>query len=118
MKTIKTSMIAILAATSFVSPAFADMLTALGAGEGQVDIVAWPGYIESGASDKAYDWVSDFEKATSCKVNVKTAASSKLGFVSGYRLSSLILYFLLRFNPTCAIKNNRYKLNHRLDRFN
>ena len=76
MKTIKTSMIAILAATSFVSPAFADMLTALGAGEGQVDIVAWPGYIESGASDKAYDWVSDFEKATSCKVNVKTAASS------------------------------------------
>lgn len=69
-------MIAILAATSFVSPAFADMLTALGAGEGQVDIVAWPGYIESGASDKAYDWVSDFEKATSCKVNVKTAASS------------------------------------------
>ncbi len=76
MKTIKRSMIAILAATSFVSPAFADMLTALGAGEGQVDIVAWPGYIESGASDKAYDWVSDFEKATSCKVNVKTAASS------------------------------------------
>ncbi len=76
MKSIKTSMIAILAASSFTSPVMADMVKALGAGEGQLDIVAWPGYVESGASDKAYDWVTDFEKATSCKVNVKTAASS------------------------------------------
>jgi putative spermidine/putrescine transport system substrate-binding protein len=76
MKSLKTSIIAILATTSFVAPGFADMITAVGAGEGAVDIVAWPGYIESGASDKAYNWVSDFEKATSCKVNVKTAASS------------------------------------------
>ncbi len=76
MKSIKTSMIAILAASSFTSPAMADMVKALGAGEGQLDIVAWPGYVESGASDKTYDWVTDFEKATSCKVNVKTAASS------------------------------------------
>jgi putative spermidine/putrescine transport system substrate-binding protein len=76
MKSIKTSMIAILATASFVSPAMADMVKALGAGEGALDIVAWPGYVESGASDKAYDWVTDFEKATSCKVNVKTAASS------------------------------------------
>ncbi len=76
MKSIKTSMIAILAATSFAAPAMADMVKALGAGEGVLDIVAWPGYIENGSSDKAYDWVTDFEKATSCKVNVKTAASS------------------------------------------
>lgn len=45
-------------------------------GEGQVDIVAWPGYIERGETDKAYDWVTGFEKDTSCKVNVKTAATS------------------------------------------
>ena len=45
-------------------------------GEGQVDIVAWPGYIERGESDKAYDWVTDFEKKTGCKVNVKTAGTS------------------------------------------
>jgi putative spermidine/putrescine transport system substrate-binding protein len=76
MKSIKTSMIAILAAASFAAPALADMVKALGAGEGALDIVAWPGYVESGKSDKAYDWVTDFEKATSCKVNVKTAASS------------------------------------------
>ena len=45
-------------------------------GEGQVDIVAWPGYIERGETDKNYDWVTDFEKKTSCKVNVKTAGTS------------------------------------------
>lgn len=44
--------------------------------EGQVDIVAWPGYIERGDSDKAYDWVTQFEKDTGCKVNVKTAGTS------------------------------------------
>jgi putative spermidine/putrescine transport system substrate-binding protein len=44
--------------------------------EGQLDIVAWPGYIERGASDKAYDWVTEFETNTGCKVNVKTAGTS------------------------------------------
>ena len=44
--------------------------------EGQVDIVAWPGYIERGASDKSYDWVTKFETDTGCKVNVKTAGTS------------------------------------------
>ncbi|MCW2267863.1 Putrescine-binding periplasmic protein precursor [compost metagenome] len=54
----------------------AEPLKAVGAGEGQLDIVAWPGYIERGESDKAYDWVSGFEKDTGCKVSVKTAATS------------------------------------------
>jgi putative spermidine/putrescine transport system substrate-binding protein len=76
MKSIKTSMIAILAATSMVGPALADMMKAVGAGEGQLNIVAWAGYIERGETDKAYDWVTEFEKSTSCKVNVKTAATS------------------------------------------
>jgi putative spermidine/putrescine transport system substrate-binding protein len=44
--------------------------------EGQVDIVAWPGYIERGGSDKNYDWVTKFEADTGCKVNVKTAGTS------------------------------------------
>jgi putative spermidine/putrescine transport system substrate-binding protein len=51
-------------------------LQAIGAGEGFVDIVAWPGYIERGDTDKAYDWVSGFEKQTGCKVRVKTANTS------------------------------------------
>ena len=45
-------------------------------GRGKVDIVAWPGYIERGETDKNYDWVTDFEKKTGCKVNVKTAGTS------------------------------------------
>jgi putative spermidine/putrescine transport system substrate-binding protein len=61
----------------FVSTiANADMMSAVGAGEGEVDIVAWPGYIERGETDKAYDWVTDFEAKTGCKVNVKTAGTS------------------------------------------
>jgi putative spermidine/putrescine transport system substrate-binding protein len=51
-------------------------LTEVGPGEGEVDIIAWAGYIERGETDPAYDWVTDFEAATSCKVNVKVAATS------------------------------------------
>lgn len=50
--------------------------TAVGTGEGSLDIVAWPGYLERGASDKAFDWVTPFERETGCKVTVKTAATS------------------------------------------
>jgi putative spermidine/putrescine transport system substrate-binding protein len=53
-----------------------EMLQSLGAGEGEVSIIAWAGYIERGETDPAYDWVTEFEKATSCKVSVKTAATS------------------------------------------
>lgn len=53
-------------------------VTQLGKPEGQLNIIAWPGYIERGDSDKKkYDWVTGFEKKnTGCKVNVKTAATS------------------------------------------
>ena len=71
---------ALLAATAIlatsVAPAVAEMATAVGPGEGQVDILAWPGYIENGSTDKGYDWVTAFETATSCKVNIKTAGTS------------------------------------------
>ncbi len=51
-------------------------LAALGTPEGEVDIVAWPGYIERGETDAAYDWVTSFEEATGCQVVVKTANTS------------------------------------------
>ena len=54
----------------------AEPLPAIGAGEGFVDVVAWPGYIERGDTDKAYDWVTGFEKKTGCQVRVKTANTS------------------------------------------
>ena len=51
-------------------------MTEVGPGEGQLDIVAWAGYIERGETDPAYDWVTAFEEATGCQVNVKTAGTS------------------------------------------
>ena len=58
------------------SPTASAPLQSIGAGEGQLSILAWPGYIERGETDKGYDWVTGFEKDTGCKVNVKTAATS------------------------------------------
>ncbi|MFO1070754.1 MAG: ABC transporter substrate-binding protein [Geminicoccaceae bacterium] len=57
-------------------PAVAAPLTELGAGEGALSIVAWPGYIERGETDKNFDWVTEFEAKTGCKVSVKTAGTS------------------------------------------
>jgi putative spermidine/putrescine transport system substrate-binding protein len=57
-------------------PPAEDAMMASTALEGALDIIAWPGYIERGESDKAYDWVSQFEAETGCKVTVKTAATS------------------------------------------
>jgi putative spermidine/putrescine transport system substrate-binding protein len=51
-------------------------LQEVGEGEGQVDIIAWAGYIERGETDPNYDWVTDFEEQTGCMVNVKVAATS------------------------------------------
>jgi putative spermidine/putrescine transport system substrate-binding protein len=51
-------------------------LKRLGRGEGQLDIVAWAGYVERGATDAGYDWVTGFERRTGCKVSVKTAGTS------------------------------------------
>jgi putative spermidine/putrescine transport system substrate-binding protein len=48
----------------------------LGAGEGAVNLVAWAGYVENGSNDKTVDWVTPFEAATGCKVNVKIAGTS------------------------------------------
>ena len=77
MRTLKNTLISLLAVTAVGGMAFAqEMKKEVGAGEGQVNIVAWAGYIESGATDKAFDWVTEFEKKTSCKVNVKTAGTS------------------------------------------
>jgi len=65
------------AATQPVVPVTGDeAMQSVGEGEGEVSIVAWAGYIERGETDPAYDWVTDFEKETGCKVTVKVAATS------------------------------------------
>jgi putative spermidine/putrescine transport system substrate-binding protein len=50
--------------------------TKLGKGEGEVDLIAWAGYVEDGSTDPKVDWVSDFEKKTGCQVNVKVGNTS------------------------------------------
>ncbi len=58
------------------APAGAAYAGPVGDGEGQVNILAWPGYVEDGSTDPGVDWVSDFEKETGCVVNLKTFGTS------------------------------------------
>jgi putative spermidine/putrescine transport system substrate-binding protein len=48
----------------------------VGAGEGQLNIIAWAGYAEDGSTDPKVDWVTPFEKATGCQTNVKVGNTS------------------------------------------
>jgi putative spermidine/putrescine transport system substrate-binding protein len=50
--------------------------TAVGEGEGQLDIIAWAGYAEDGSTDPAYDWVTPFEDETGCETNVTIGNTS------------------------------------------
>ena len=73
------AMVVLLLPLGVWSPVRAQMkgpLQSIGKGEGAVSIIAWAGYIERGETDKAYDWVTGFERSTGCKVSVKTAATS------------------------------------------
>jgi putative spermidine/putrescine transport system substrate-binding protein len=57
-------------------PAAGGPLQSIGEGEGEVSIISWAGYIERGATDPAYDWVTQFEEETQCTVTNKIAATS------------------------------------------
>jgi len=50
--------------------------TSVGAGEGELNIIAWAGYAENGSTDPKVDWVTPFTKASGCKVNVKIGNTS------------------------------------------
>ena len=77
MKRLLHSCTALTLSLAFTTAAIAqEPLKELGPGEGEVSIVAWAGYIERGETDPNYDWVTDFEAETGCKVNVKVAATS------------------------------------------
>jgi len=49
---------------------------AVGAGEGQLNLITWAGYAENGSNDPKVDWVTPFEKQTGCQVNVKIGNTS------------------------------------------
>jgi putative spermidine/putrescine transport system substrate-binding protein len=48
----------------------------VGAGEGKLSVLAWPGYAEDGSTSPDVDWVTPFEQQTGCQVSVKTFATS------------------------------------------
>lgn len=50
--------------------------TAIGEGEGALDLIAWAGYVEDGSTDPRADWVSRFEQQTGCQVDVRVARTS------------------------------------------
>jgi putative spermidine/putrescine transport system substrate-binding protein len=52
------------------------MASSIGAGEGQLNIIVWAGYAESGTNDPKVDWVHPFQKQTGCNVNVKIGNTS------------------------------------------
>jgi len=50
--------------------------TKIGAGEGALNLIAWPGYVESGQNSPTADWVTPFQTQTGCKVSVKYGNTS------------------------------------------
>ena len=53
-----------------------EMLSEVGKGEGELNIICWASYCEDGSTDPDVDWISDFEKQTGCQVNVKIGNTS------------------------------------------
>ncbi|WIX79525.1 ABC transporter substrate-binding protein [Amycolatopsis carbonis] len=62
-------------AQGFTPPKLA-ALTQLGQPEGQLNVLAWPGYAENGSNDSKINWVKPFEDQTGCKVTVKPFGTS------------------------------------------
>jgi putative spermidine/putrescine transport system substrate-binding protein len=52
------------------------MAEELGDNEGDLSVLAWPGYAEDGSTDKSVDWVTPFEETTGCEVSVKYFGTS------------------------------------------
>ena len=61
------------------SPTFS-LPTSVGEGEGELTVLAWPGYAENGSTDETVDWVTPFEDATGCKVTVQVFGTSDEAF--------------------------------------
>ena len=50
--------------------------TAIGTGEGAINILAWAGYAEDGTTDPTVNWVTPFEEQTGCKAKIQVANTS------------------------------------------
>ena len=56
----------------------ASIITEIGEGEGELNLVIWAGYAESGATE-GFDWVTPFEEETGCIVNATNMSDSNNG---------------------------------------
>jgi putative spermidine/putrescine transport system substrate-binding protein len=64
------------AAPTVKAPEGPKALESLGAAEGELNLVIWPGYAEDGSTDPKYDWVTPFEEQSGCQVNTKQGNTS------------------------------------------
>jgi putative spermidine/putrescine transport system substrate-binding protein len=55
-------------------------ITSVGDGEGQLTVLAWPGYVEDGTTSPDVDWVTPFETETGCQTTVQTFGTSDEAF--------------------------------------
>ncbi len=53
-----------------------ELPTEIGEGEGELNLIVWAGYAESGQNDETVDWVTPFEEETGCTVSTKEAVDS------------------------------------------
>ena len=59
------------------APTGPKVIDTIGPGEGELNLIVWPGYAESGANVPEYDWVHPFQDQTGCQVKtIKEAGSS------------------------------------------
>ncbi len=70
-------MVMVLAACGQSGPS--GMLQELGDGEGELNIIIWSGYAESGGTVPEFDWVTPFEEETGCIVSSTVQADSANG---------------------------------------
>jgi putative spermidine/putrescine transport system substrate-binding protein len=52
---------------------------AIGPGEGELNLIAWAGYVEQGKTYPEFDWVTSFEEKTGCIVNETYMTDSNNG---------------------------------------
>ena len=65
--------------TGSAAPETAAAAATVGPGEGELNLVAWAGYVVGGTGGEqveGYDWVTPFEQSSGCKVTVKVGLDS------------------------------------------
>lgn len=78
---VATAALVAAACTGGASPTpGSDLPTSVGDGEGQLSVLAWPGYVEDGSTSPDVDWVSSFETETGCQVTVQIFGTSDEAF--------------------------------------